>query len=345
MSDRAWAIIGVVLACAGILIMAIGGAFFQQHQEAFWLGILVIGIIAVLLSLPIILLKHWETFAIRTFLNMNIENPSEKLKTFLIQNEQHFLDQFNHISKILLKLRQVRFVDNFGEYCDACKEMLSKSTSDDKILTLQTPVSLGPGAINEIERRKYDEYIRATIDKIISTDIEYRRLVVLKDSNEEPESKIKDFVKTLITMAVAAEQMQSKGFDLTNTFIGFVLLSSFPDLIYSNIDIHITTERDFSVAFLSRTRIRALQFGGSLHLHDLQRIVSRHLREDLEAIWDEILKSRHFIELANFYPAYRDGGAAKTDEEKGGILKEVSEKINAIVAEVKGKTAPDIKAS
>jgi hypothetical protein len=186
-----------------------------------------------------------------------------------------------------------------------------------------------------IEKAKYDEYIHATIDHLVKTDVQYRRLVVLKGSTCEPEEKIKDFVRTLVDQAAALERNNlKKGFDLSNVFIGFVLLNSFPDLIYANLDIHIPTQNDFSLAFLSNATIRKLEFGGSLHLYDIENVVARHLREDMEAIWSQVYESHSFVDFS-VYGEFKLGDQPKSDEQKNRILDTTYAAINNIVARLK----------
>jgi hypothetical protein len=282
----------------------------------------------------VVLLINCKRLAIWGFLKTNFETPSDDLKALLVKKEADFFKQFAAISRHVLRLRQVLFLDNFGEYCDACAKMLDKSSAHDKILTVQTPVSLKPEAISQDEREKYDRYIRASINKVIDTDTDYHRLVVLNEHDTEPETKIKVFVKDLVETAVAKETAVRSSIDFSNIFIGFVLFSSIPDQIYSNLDIHITTERDFSIAFASKAAIRQLHFGGSLHLQDDQRIVSKRLIEDVESVWQKCIHENNVIFLSHYY-LKTDPSNPKSGAQKENIVNEVCKAIDDIVIKIK----------
>jgi hypothetical protein len=336
MNKKTLEIINAVLGILGIVLVAVGAVFFssQQQQTIYWKWVLIIGICFFFLAALIAILLRWKWLAIHIFLNTNFETPSDNLKRLLVKKEADLFKQFAAISRHVLKLRQVRFIDDFGEYCDACTEMLNKSTAKDKILTIQTPISLIDEAISEDERRKYDEYIHATIAKIIHTDTEYRRLVVLYEHDVEPEIKIKDFVQKLVNTAVATENATSPRFNFSNTFIGFVFFSSVPELIYSNLDIHITTENDFSIAFAGKAAIRKLHFGGSLRLQDDERRVSKNLIENFEAVWGKCDEKNDTIALQQFYSAF-DPAHPKNDAEKTAILQALSSEVDRIVTKLK----------
>lgn len=332
MSDRALAIWAIVVGVVGILAVAIGEAFFSQSRETYWRVITLVGVLSCLVAALAVVLLISKKIALLAFLKIDFQSPDEKLRRFLSDREQEFFKQFDRISEFLIKLRQVRFVNNFGDYCDACREMLDKSGERDTILTVQTPVSLRPDAISGEERAKYNRYIKATTDKIISTDITYRRLVVLKDSDTDPEMKIKEFVTTLIETAIGTEKITSRDADLSNIFIGFIHFNSAPDLLYNNLDIHITTDRDFSVAFLSKTLIKRQEFGGSIHLHDMQGIVSRRLILDIEDVWKEIMQADSCIGLGEPYASGPKNDAAKN----------LTAKVDQIVARLKKSAVPAV---
>ena len=144
MNKKTLEIINAVLGVLGIVLVAVGAAFFssQQQQTIYWKWVLIIGICFFSLAALIAILMRWKWLAIHIFLKTNFETPSDNLKRLLVKKEADLFKQFAAISRHVLKLLQVRFIDDFGEYCDACTEMLNKSTAKDKILTIQTPISL-----------------------------------------------------------------------------------------------------------------------------------------------------------------------------------------------------------
>ena len=82
----------------------------------------------------------------------------------------------HHLRDIYLWFHRVRFVRDFGKYCDSCRRMLWACDDHTKIFTIQTPVK--PAAILGGDKQ-FTKYLRATIAKLIKTNVKYYRLVVL----------------------------------------------------------------------------------------------------------------------------------------------------------------------
>jgi hypothetical protein len=240
--------------------------------------------------------------------------------------------------RIWRKLRPVRFVDSFGKYCDECRSMLERASDHDEVFTIQTPVSLRVSKITPEDVAKYEQYISYTIVRLIASELQYHRVVVLKSHDAEPKEKIKDFVRRLVDAAVAHEQEETnttkKVFHLSNVSIGFVDSSRFGDDIYGNLDIHITTDTDFSVAFLNKSLVSQEMFGGSLHLRDGQRRVSRRLRNEMVSLWGAIQADQNFIDLGRFYLPF-DGQTVKTGAQKAHIVKTLNTEIDCIADKAK----------
>ena len=175
---------------------------------------------------------------------------------------------------------------NFKEYCIKCEEMLNKSGKHGAVMTIQTPVQTIPADAMEA----FESYMSRTFEILISTSCQYHRLVVLEADDAMPETRIKDdFIKKLIQKAKEKERSTrgNTSFDLRNVHIGFVSAGSVQDSIYSNIDIHCTTDKDFSIAFMAKQARRGRDFGSSLHLHDFKTTLSKLIQGDFQAhgIW------------------------------------------------------------
>ena len=122
--------------------------------------------------------------------------------------------------------------------------------------------------------------------------------------------------------------------------LGFASQTTSAQLIYSNLDIHITTENDFSIAFLSRTAAKKHDFGGSIRLHDKGRIVSERLIGDVNALWDRIIDAGGYIEMGAYYDKYFRGQPPKTDAAIEDTIKRIRDEVARIVTMLKGAATP-----
>jgi len=267
----------------------------------------------------------------------------DSTKTYIKEKINDFREKLEQIESIVNPdVCRVQFTSDFINYCNLCSEMLEKANDKEKhtILTVQTPVRIS--SMSQEEKNAFREYINKTINKIIETDITYKRIVVLRDNDNDPEQKIKDFVQTLISQAINRENKGDINVDLSNTFIGFAHISTHAHLIYGNLDIHITTEKDFSVAFLCKVPGRISDFGGSLALFNYKGNVGPKLKEDIVTLWNTIEDSENLIDISQYYPAYNRGVNPKDNNDGQKIISDINKKIDEIVVKLKNssKAAP-----
>jgi hypothetical protein len=223
------------------------------------------------------------------------------------------------------KYQRFKLVYDFNGYCIECEKMLKKSGDHGDVMTIQTPVEEIPA--NAID--SFKSYLEKTFEVIIATERKYHRLVVLDNSITVPKTRIKDFINQLIDRAQKREITHPTiPFGLRNVEIGFVLSESVKDLIYSNTDIHCTTDRDFSIAFMAREAQKDIHFGSSLHLHDSKEILSKIIRNDLTTAW----KKATCIVIGDVYPNFSgNGSTAKTEAQRDEIKVELDNRVNKIV--------------
>lgn len=178
-------------------------------------------------------------------------------------------------------------VDQFIRYCALCESMVHRADPRDErgIITVQTPVKTDNW--DQDYEDAYEKYIATTISKIVNTSTRYRRLVIANDDLDR--RRIKKFVRDLIAYA----QKQRKR-SLNNVWIGFVHPSN---SFYSNIDFHITSEKDCSIAFLSQSKPQ--DFNSSLHLHDLDGKFPDEMRKEMLPLWN--IHDENVIKINKFY--------------------------------------------
>jgi hypothetical protein len=306
-------------------------------QSTWYKIITILLLVSFLIILVILMFHYWDKLRLYLFLKTDFTKLPDSTKTYIKEKIDDFRKKFEQIEGIVdPDVCRVQFTSDFIKYCNLCSKMLEKAQNKetDKILTVQTPVPMD--SMSDDERKAFDDYISKTIEKIIETDITYKRIVVLKDDDDDPEQKIKDFVKKLISEAIRRESKGDINVDLSNTFIGFAHISKDAPQIYGNLDIHITTDKDFSIAFLCKTSDRESDFGGSLALSNYRGNVGPKLKTDITNLWDNIKKSGDSIGIFEYYPAYTIGKSApKKEEEQQEIISKINEKIDEIVRKLK----------
>ena len=189
---------------------------------------------------------------------------------------------------VRLRPGRAYFAKTFVKYCRACEAMVRGAKGRDGIITIQTPYQYNE---KENDERAFDSYLNATLARIIPTNLQYRRLVVLGSAAptkgvNSPEEKMKYFLSRLIREA-ALRAEKDDSFDLKNVSVAFVLEEALPRRMYSNIDIHMTSPRDFAVAFLPSLMATGLQERFSaVHIRDDSKEVAKDLSSDVEAAWE-----------------------------------------------------------
>ena len=140
-------------------------------------------------------------------------------------------------------------------------------------------------------------------------------------------------MRELIQVAIAREMNgHQRSFDLDNVTVGFVLPNDMANLIYTNLDIHTTTEKDFSLAFLSDYEMK--EFGGSVRLHDPKGTVCGKVRKDVEEVWRKIPVTQQ-INLGKHYSKYVKSAVAKDMSAGISIIETINSEIDKIVTELK----------
>lgn len=203
----------------------------------------------------------------------NGENMTKIFQYF----EPKFFETHNVLCDYAYKSLRFRLVKDFGTYCRDCKDMVMRANpiDDNGILTIQTPVDF---KILTKYENDYWDYLDRTISRIVDEKIVYKRLVLLNHDTATQVMKIESFLQKLITYAI------SKGVtELDHVEIGFVKLSKM-DSLYNNIDFHITSTREFSVAFLSSSPQN--KFGQSIHVYDVESDFASRMKSDIERIWN-----------------------------------------------------------
>jgi hypothetical protein len=242
------------------------------------------------------------------------------------------------LAYLALENRRCIIAHNFREYCVKCRQMLGKSGKHGMVTTIQTPIRDIPADAKEA----FECYMDKTFDMLISTECDYKRLVVLEADGNTPETRIKTFVDDLIMRAKEREHSHRDGsFDLHNVHIGFVTTESVQDAIYSNVDIHCTTDRDFSIAFMGKQAQQGIHFGSSLHLHDSKTSLSRLIQNDFQAVWDRAIANAAIITIGDYYSNY-DGidCGPKNDVAVEGIKSVIKSQIDAKVNGLKARQCP-----
>ncbi|MFA4917954.1 MAG: hypothetical protein WC581_01730 [Thermodesulfovibrionales bacterium] len=226
------------------------------------------------------------------------------------------------ISKIAYGSERLGLALYFEDYCNRCKQMIKRAHKAEykgEIITVQTPVDFDPDAVQE--RAAFQEYVTETIKALLIPPVrlKYRRLVIIADRSSKQVSRIKDFVNMLIDQA-----FEWKCEYIDNISLGFLKLGDEINSLYSNLDFHITTDKEFSIAFLSDKD----KFGKSIHIYDIEEAVARDIRRDVEGIW----KSANTKKLKLSTLVYNESIISEDCENyKSGLKKAIHGEIENIV--------------
>ena len=189
---------------------------------------------------------------------------------------------------VRLRPGRTYFAKTFVKYCRACEAMVRRAKGSAGIITIQTPYNYNEKKSDETA---FALYLNATLERIIPTDLRYRRLVILSTATpasgpNSPEEKTKVFFDRVVKEAVGHAE-EGNDFDLRNISVAFVLDVALPRRMYSNLDIHMTSQRDFAVAFLPSWDATTLQERFSaVHVRDDSEEVARDLLTDINAAWE-----------------------------------------------------------
>ena len=209
--------------------------------------------------------------------------------------EQSLLRNIDTLRLIIGKLGPaVQIADTLRDYCRLCKGMLAFTEKDGAILPLQTPAD----PASEDAKKEYDEYISATIDRILQTDSSgsytlttYQRLIIV-DPSPNNISKIKEklegFILKLFEKVI---EQNNKGLNptLNCLVIGMVKDEQAAKVFHSNIDIHITSRSNSCIAFQAPTN--GEKFGASIHLNERMinpnspDALKKKLEDGFNALW------------------------------------------------------------
>jgi|ERR1035437_3203750 hypothetical protein len=290
------------------ILAIVGTLYFRAKEKVFWASVLAFVGIGVLIYL--LVAGHWVLAVGIVFIALALLT----------------------IIWLIKKYRRFKLVHDFNGYCIECERMLNKSGDHGDVMTIQTPIEKIP----EDATASFNRYLQKTFEVIIATERGYQRLVLLEKNNTISETRIKEFINNLIDYAADWEASNpTVPFDLRNIQIGLVLSEKVKDLIYSNVDIHCTTNRDFSIAFMAREAQKGISFGSSLHLHEhdsKKKKLATLIRRGLGAVWDQ---AKH-ITIGDFYPKFSGNEKSrKSGENISAIKTQLSTKVDEIVAELK----------
>lgn len=188
----------------------------------------------------------------------------------------------------------------------------SRGKSD--IITVQTPVKIDR---NQRYKDAYDEYIDASSQQIITPpQPRYRRLYIVTENALATKKTAKDFLRKLIRTAI-----RKKAKSLDNVCLGFVKLDSALDQLFNNIDFHITSDKEFSVAFVPPAIEE--DFGESIHILDIEKKMSAEMGELAKSMWK---KAKFKLKLTAHYYS--------RNEEYSDIMKKLCTKVDIIIKKV-----------
>jgi hypothetical protein len=301
-----------IISLAAAILTIIGSLYFREREKLFWAVSLVTaaGVAAVLAEVCSLVSGDW-TVAV----GIAVVSAALVLGCWAFK-----------------KYRRFRLVHDFNGYCIECERMLNKSGDHGDVMTIQTPIEKIP----EDATASFERYLQKTFKVIIATERGYRRLVLLEKHETMPETRIKEFINNLIDHAADWETTNpTVPFDLRNIQIGLVLSEKVKDLIYSNVDIHCTTNRDFSIAFMAREAQKGINFGSSLHLHEhdsKKKKLTTLLRRTLENAWD---KATH-VNIGDYYPKFSGNETSRKPRENISAIKtQLTTKVDEIATELK----------
>lgn len=186
---------------------------------------------------------------------------------------------------IIVTYHEVDFAKDFSSYCDKCKKMVKNSSG--RIMTVQTPQE--PTGDH---KTAFEEYIQSTVLRLIKIRRnraiikEYRRLVIVDENSIESESKkMRIFLNELFKAGNSSKDI------VTYDNIKIAIVNKFFASIfyYSNLDIHITSDKDYAIAFAQRNGDK-YHWSSSLHVFpffklEIANANIKTLEKSFEALW------------------------------------------------------------
>lgn len=218
--------------------------------------------------------------------------------------------------------------NQFTSYCDLCAKMLDFPDLDDKgVITVQTPVTFNPSFPSQ--RVAFSKYMLKTFARLGSSNVAYRRIVVLfdGDSNNEAQHRATTFAVELLD---AALRKSASGFpvDLDNVHLAFMHQSLFPTRFLASTDTHSISDNVYSVGFtetlVSPEGNMSWEFTASAHLIDQSGATGGALRKDLISLWRACPRAT-VVSLGEFFGA----GRANLDRAKTELESEIAEAVTA----------------
>lgn len=176
-------------------------------------------------------------------------------------------------------------IRRFDQYCIHCTEMLLATRADGYILTIQTPAA----DANTGGQPAYAKYINTTVREIVarsSKGFRYHRLVAIKDPEDPIVQNVKNFLHRLADEAMNAQYRENVNVLLTNVRIGFVKHEVFARWLIPNLDVHIASPHDFTIAFAADDQ-GTLVFGGAIRIHDRDQSVCMNITNNVEREWGD----------------------------------------------------------
>ncbi|MBW2662128.1 MAG: hypothetical protein JRD93_09105 [Deltaproteobacteria bacterium] len=170
------------------------------------------------------------------------------------------LDRFRHRDRA----DSVDFSDNFSQYCIKCAKMLKYSGDD--ICTVQTPHD-----VEGDHETAFEHYINKTVEKILEQNSDgssvinlYKRLVIVDSAKVNVEiKKVRLFLERLFERGNQNEPHPS----YNNIRICIVHRMFASQLFYSNLDVHITSPYNYSLAFQMPEQNGAFKWSSSVHIN------------------------------------------------------------------------------
>lgn len=355
-SKRLVELIVVVCTVLGSLFgwLALPSTAFDQQQK-WWFTCLATA--TALLVLGLLLYRNFSWLltwlSVRLFLYVDLADNGSVVSRLMAGHFETFLNQIDHLANHVPALRQLEVIGDFRSYCDRCKQIIHTTgmmAEPVSVITIQTPVSFDDEQLDIPQSKAYHDYITETINVLITTNVRYHRLVIVRDSDGHYGQRIVSFLKTLITTAVDHEK--ERPVDLANVYVGFIAESEVAHTFRTNTDCLVTNKQVLTFAFLKEEsrgaetgESTAVRFVTSLFVGPRHAASVEELQKWIENTWNAVQHHGHVFCVGNLYSKYlKDNtGSQKTQDEAPAIFAKIESRIKELIgAAQRGDSGPSV---
>lgn len=207
--------------------------------------------------------------------------------------------------------KDVEFSDDFSDYCRRCSELVELSSG--RILTVQTPYDAEGD-----HRTAFTTYIQNTVKKLLEQHDGrnrislYRRLIIVDSGSfGKEQAKLNVFLDELFKEGNRREPRPT----YDNIEVCVVHRKFASDLFYTNLDVHITSDLNYAIAFqrpsVTSSRQTSLVWASAIHFQMQEAVRSVYenvstLREAFNTLWARGCEEGGLVSLKTAYNQTHD---------------------------------------